>query len=281
MSETWVDAEDYDDIGEGAFDGDDIGEGAYDSEDLSEESRSVRRRRERQRRMLLERQRQARLRHQRQVQLRQQRPSIRQRPIQGSGPSQRQTIAAVRSLDLETKVELDALRRLAEESNRRANRATWAAVAGTAVDQGLDSFSANLTNQYLRAGARFAPLLFLSPQKKKGGVEGFVTDPRFVGGASILSIALLHSLANSVHSALITPAGKVTGNGTFVATAKSRLGISVPNVPFTWKSSKKWLKLDPSSGAFTVKGTHKNKDVEVTATAPNGVTNTITVTVKT
>ena len=101
---------------------------------------------------------------------------------------------------------LDSLRRAVEESNRRANRATWAAVAGTAVNQGLDSFSANLTNQYLRAGARFAPLLFLSPGKKKSGVEGFVTDPRFIGGASILGIALLHNFTSSaVHSVLITP----------------------------------------------------------------------------
>ena len=220
MSETWVDAEDYEDIGEGAYDSDDIGEGAYDSddigegaydsddigEDFGEESRSARHRRERQRRARLARQRQIMLARQRQAQMRRRRrpPLPARRPVGAPRPS-RPAIRAVRSLDLETKVELDSLRRAVEESNRRANRATWAAVAGTAVNQGLDSFSPNLTNQYVRAGARFAPLLLLSPQKKKGGAEGFVTDPRFIGGASILGIALLHNFTSRVHSVDSSP----------------------------------------------------------------------------
>ena len=207
MSETWVDAEDYEDIGEGAYDSEDIGEGAYDSEDagedFGEESSSARRRRERQRQIMLARQRQA--------QMRRRGDRRRRRAGQSGAPgTSRPTITAIRSLDLETKVGLDSLRRALEESNRRANRATWAAVAGTAVDQGLDSFATNLTNQYLRGGARFAPLLFLSPQKKKGGVEGFVTDPRFIGGASILGIALLHNFTSTVHSVLISPHDPVT-----------------------------------------------------------------------
>ena len=202
MSETWVDAEDYEDIGEGAYDSEDIGEGAYDSddigEDFGEESRSARRGRERQRQIMLARQRQAQMRRTRRP------PLPARRPVGAPRPSQ-PAIRAIRSLDLETKVELDSLRRAVEESNRRANRANWAAVAGTAVNQGLDSFSTNLTNQYVRAGARFAPLLFLSPAKKRGGAEGFVTDPRVIGGASILGIALLHNFTSGVHSVLITP----------------------------------------------------------------------------
>jgi len=207
MSETWVDAADYDDIGEGAYDSDDIGEGAYDSddagEDFGEESSSARRRRERQRQIMLARQRQAQTRHRR----RSSQPAY--RPVRAPGPG-RPTITAIRSLDLETKVGLDSLRRALEESNRRADRATWAAVAGTAVNQGLDSFSTNLTNQYVRAGARFAPLLFLSPSKKKGGAAGFITDPRFIGGASILGIALLHNFTSTVNSVVINPHEPVT-----------------------------------------------------------------------
>ena len=261
MSETWVDAEDYEDIGEGAYDSEDIGEGIYDSEDIGEgaydsedigedfgeESRSARRRRERQRPARLARQRQIMLARQRQAQMRRRRrpPLPARRPVGAPRPTP-PAIRAVRSLDLETKVELDSLRRAVEESNRRANRATWAAVASTAVDQGLDSFRTNLTNQYVRAGARFAPLLLLSPKKKKGGVEGFVTDPRFIGGASILGIALLHNFTSGVHSVVINPRGPVTApvgttgtqkvQDTLGATAKDRLGNIVQNVPFTWKS---------------------------------------------
>ena len=205
MSETWVDAEDYEDIGEGDYDSEDIGE------DFGEESRSARRQRERQQRARLARQRQIMLARQRQAQMRRLRrpPSPARRPVRAPGPS-RPAIRAVRSLDLETKVGLDSLRHAVEESNRRANRATWAAVAGTAVDQGLDSFRTNLTNQYVRAGARFAPLLLLSPQKTKGGAAGFATDPRLIGGASMLGIALLHNFTSTVHSVLISPHDPVT-----------------------------------------------------------------------
>jgi hypothetical protein len=281
MSEMWVDAEDYEDIGEGAYDSEDIGEGAYDSEDagedFGEESRSARRRREqqRQRQIMLARQRQARLRRLR-------RPPQLARRV-GAPGSSRPAIRAVQSLDLETKVGLDSLRRAVEESNRRAKLATWAAVAATAVDQGLDSFRANLTNQYVRAGARFAPLLLLSPQKRRGGAEGFVTDPRFIGGASILGIALLHNFTSAVHSVVISqPAGDVTKPDTLLATVKDRLGADVPNVPLTWKSLVPGaLDFPPgSTGNFTV-GSKQDVNVDIEATAPNQVKGTIKVHVKT
>jgi hypothetical protein len=309
MSETWVDAEDYEDLGEGAYDSDDLGEGAYDSDDLGEgvydsddagedfgeESRSARRRRERQRQIMLARQRQIMLARQRQAQMRRRRrpPLPARRPVGAPRPTP-PAIRAVRSLDLETKVELDSLRRAVEESNRRANQANWAAVAGTAVNQGLDSFSPNLTNQYLRAGARFAPMLFLSPGKKKGGAAGVITDPRVIAGASILGIALLHNFTTStVHSVLIDPYGPLTApagirpgtpvlaTGTLVAAAKGRLGISVPNAPFTWTSNNPILHFpDQSKGIFTATVTAGTATpVVVTATTPNNVTATLTVTV--
>jgi len=273
MSETWVDAEDYEDIGEGAYDSEDAGE------EFGEESRSARRQRERQRQIMLARQRQA------QIRRRQQSPSPARRPV-GAADLSRPAITAIRSLDLETKVGLDSLRREVEESNRRANRATWAAVASTAVDQGLESFHTNLTNQYVRAGARLAPLLFLSPAKKKGGAEGFVTDPRFIGGASILGIALLHNLTSTVHSVVISPIGTVTGDRTLSATAKGLLGISVPNVTFKWTSeNEKVLKFEDSTkGIFKyllapAANSTATTTVGVTAEADNGVIGTLVLTV--
>ena len=295
MSETWVDAEEYEDIGE-AEDYEYIGEGDYDSEDIGEdfgeESRSARRRRERLRRARLARRRRIMLARQRQAQLRRpRRPQLpARRPAGAPGPT-RPAIRAVRSLDLETKVGLDSLRRAVEESNRRANQATWAAVAGVAVNQGLDSFQTNLTNQYVRAGARFAPLLFLSPGKKRGGAQGFVTDPRFIGGASILGIALLHNFTSPVHSVVINPPGPVTAPAgtvagttlkvpvTVGATAKDRLGNIVQNASFSWKSSNVVLLTfpDPLKGEFiatVTAGTAASVDVTVTA---NGKQDTLAV----
>jgi hypothetical protein len=185
-------------------------------------------------------------------------------------------------------VELARLNRALEESNQRANKAIWFAVAGTVVSQGLDSFSPNLPNQYIGAGARAATLLLLSPQKKKGGAQGLITDQRTIGISLTLGVALLQTFNSTVHSVRISPVGAVAGTGTqgtLAATAKGRLGISVPNVTFTWNSSKTGVLDFPNSlsGNFTVTA-RKGKGVQtvnVTATAPNKVTDTMQVTVST
>jgi hypothetical protein len=252
MSETWVDAfstEDFEDIGEGVYDSEDTGEGVYDSEDigedLGEESRATRRRRERQRQIMLARQRQAQQRRPRQ-------PSSARRP-----PPGRQTITAIRSLDLETKVGQDSLRRALADSNRRATRATWAAVASAAVDQGLSTFDTDLQNhQYVAAGARFAPLLFLSPEKKKGGFEGFVTDPRVIGGAAILGIVLVGSFRNrsaGVSKIMITHPSPLASGGSLSALILDHNGalLAPTTYPVMWKSASSDLTVDPSTGAVT------------------------------
>jgi hypothetical protein len=274
MSETWpdaIDTEEYDDIGEGIYDSEDA---EADNEEFGEESRSARRRRERQRQIVAERNRNRQLqqRRQRLAEQRQQRIAPRQGQAPAAEAGRRQATAPVRSLDLETSVRLDALRRAVEESNRRANRATWAAVAGTTVDQGLDSFSANVTNQYVRAGARFAPLLLLSPAKKRSGVEGLLTDPRLIGAASILGITLLHGFTGSAHTVTIDdpPSDELGMNGTFDATAKDRLGNALSNAKFEWNSDKPWCLnfRDKSKGAFTLGPDEFTKEsVKITVTA--------------
>jgi hypothetical protein len=263
MSETWLDAIDTEDVGEGIDDSEDVGEGIDVGEEigeadyggLGEESRSTRRRRERQRQILLERQRQrqAQMGRQRRVPMRPQTPPPTLRPARAAGPSPRQTIAAVRSLDLETKVELDSLHRALEQSNRRAKRATWAAVASTAADQGIASFFTEAQNHpYVAAGVRFAPLLFLSPEKTRGGVEGFATDPRVIGGATILGIVLLgnfRSKAQGASTVTIADPGPITPGvgGTLTAVALDRNSVPLPTQPiFAWSSN---------SGNLTFPGT--------------------------
>jgi hypothetical protein len=284
MSEAWADAMDseaYEAFGEGAYDSEAYGEGAYDSEaygdasgeGLGEESRSDRRRRERQRQILLDRQRQ----RQAQTRLQRRAPSE-PRPARPGGPSPRQTIAAVRSLDLDTKVGLDSLRRALEESNRRAARATWAAVTSTAVDQGLASFVTDAQNHpYVAAGARFAPLLFLSPEKKRGGVEGFATDPRVIAGAAILGIALFGNFRNKeqgANSVSIGNPGDLTPGapGQLNAVVLDRSGIPLATQPtFTWTSNSSYLSFpSTTSGSFTTLDTAQGS-VLVTAQG-SGVT---------
>ncbi len=298
MSETWADAMDseaYDAFGEGAYDSEAYGEGAYDSEaygdasdeGLGEESRSARRRRERQRQILLERQRQRE--RQRLAQRRPQRPMRpERRPVRPAGPSPRQTIAAVRSLDLDTKVELDSLRRAVEESNRRAARATWAAVASTSVDQGLASFFTDAqSHPYVAAGVRFAPLLFLSPEKKRGGVEGFATDPRVIGGAAILGIALLGNFRNrpqgvgSIAGLPSQPLNVAIGDTPtqLTAVALSRDGVQLPLTPISWTSSNQAALTIDASGKITVNPNATAGMSSVVTAAAAGVASSVTVNV--
>jgi hypothetical protein len=248
MSETWVDAEEYEDLGEGTDD-------SYGSgEEFGEESRSARQRRERQR-QILDARRQAHLRRTGRPQFPASRPvraAVRARP----------TITAVRSPDLETRAAQDSLRRALEESNRRASRATWAAVAGAAVDQGLASFEDDLKNlPYVAAGARFAPLLFLSPQKKRGGVEGVITDPRVVGGAAILGIALLGNFMNKpkdVSQIQIMSPSTIASGGTLSAMAYDRNGKPLTDANITWQSGSTDLQVSPTgtiTGSSGAQGT--------------------------
>ena len=140
MSETWVGADEYEDIEEGAYDIDDA------DQDFGEESDRLQR----------ERQRRAERRYQimrhRQAQMRRPGRQPSRRVVGAPGPS-RPTIRAIRSRDPETTAELDRLGRALKESNDRANRNIWFAVAGTVVSQGLDSLSPNPPNQYIGAGA--------------------------------------------------------------------------------------------------------------------------------
>jgi hypothetical protein len=148
-------------------------------------------------------------------------------------------------------------------------------VAGAAVDQGIDSFNTDLGgHEYVKAGARFAPLLFLSPEKTRSGVEGFVTDPRVIGGAAILGIALLGTWrtksATTARVSIVSPPGTVTAPPaagiaaplSFNAQALDRNGNPVsPQPTFAWTSDTPSV-LSPAStsdGNFAVQPGSKGK----------------------
>ncbi len=270
MSETWADAMDseaYSDAyGEGAYDSEAYGEGAYDSEaygdasneGLGEESRSARRRRERQRQILLERQRQ----QQRLAQRRPQRPMpSAPRPVRAAGPSPRQTIAAVRSLDLDTKAALDSLRRELEESNRRAGRATWAAIAGVAAAEVINQFDALENHPNVSAAILGAPLLLLSPEKHKSGVEAFLLDPRVIGGAAVVGIAVASRFVGAskgVHRIQVIAPGTVDlgDSGTIAALAFDRNGNPLTGTNFTFTVIPSGvISFDSATGKFTTSNT--------------------------
>jgi hypothetical protein len=261
MSTAWMEdleTEGYDDS-EGEYDSEAEydSEGEYDSEDARSDAR---RRRARARRVALARR--------RMITARGRRPSTAVAPT--STP--RQTVAAIRNLDLETKVGEDSLRQALDRSNQRANRATYATVASVAVDQAFESFQTDFAgHEFVRAGLRFAPLLLLSPARRRPGFEGFALDPRVIGGAAIIGIVAADKLRDRdegvVDSVTISPRtiSKAGGGSSFSVIARDKKGKTISDSEVSLESTNP-TRLDLTGRTFTPKALGA-VDIKVTAGA--------------
>lgn len=148
----------------------------YDSEDARSEARRRRRRA-------------ASLHRVRQERLRRLRAQRRGTPAGSTGP--RTTTAAIQTLGLETKVDTESLRRAVADQARRANSASYGTAASVAVNQFFDTFPNTVTNPYLRAGLRFAPLMLIAPHKRGSGIQSYLRDPRVLGGVAVGGLVVL------------------------------------------------------------------------------------------
>ncbi|MFI5893993.1 hypothetical protein ACIA5D_28225 [Actinoplanes sp. NPDC051513] len=209
-----AEAEDYD------------SEGEYDGED----ARSDAARRRRARRILLDRQRMG------------QRRRLPQPVTRPGPPTARATVAAIRNLDLKTKVGEDELRRSMDQANRRARMAGYVTATSVAVDQALDTFSDDLDgHDLIRSLIRVAPLLLLSPQRTRPGVEGYLLDPRVLGGAAVAGIAAVGAFRNRGtgvdHIEINAQASPTVGDkGRFLAVAVDGKGRDV-DTTIKWAST--------------------------------------------
>jgi hypothetical protein len=130
MSSTWPESPGDEGLydSESAYDGD----AAYDGDGVrSEDARSDAQRRARARRIALARRRLA---TRRACNVRRTVPGRPPQPLQAG------TVTALRNLDLETKAGQDSRRLALDRANQQASRATYASVAGLAIDQALDTF---------------------------------------------------------------------------------------------------------------------------------------------
>ncbi|GAA0713157.1 hypothetical protein Drose_15660 [Dactylosporangium roseum] len=189
----------------------------------------------------------------------------------GRPPTPRETVAAIRNLDLETKVGEDSLRRALDQANRRASRATYVAVGSVAVDQALDTFRADLeSHDILRAALRFAPLLLLSPQRTRPGLEGYLLDPRVLGGAAVAGIAAVGAFRKRGtavdHIKINQP--KLAGGqrGKFLGLAFDGKGREVA-ATIRWRSSTPQFLEVQDDGSFEVPKLSDEQTVLVTAEA--------------
>jgi hypothetical protein len=261
--------------GEGGFEGETTYEG------YPEDARSdARRRRERRQRQIM----QAR---QRQTQLRRRpSPPPPRRPAV-PGPSPRQTIAAIRSdvrdLNLDTKLDLDAVRRALNEANRRGDRAMYSALLSIVGNQALATYDTSLgSHQAVSAAIRWAPSLLLSSSKGRPGIEGFLLSPPVIAGAVVAGIAVSGHFINAPQGAQSISIGNPSpinagSSGTMTGVALDRHAHPLPNVGLTWSSQKGLLTFtNAATGAYTA-GSNPGQDF-ITATG-GGVTNGVFVTI--
>lgn len=249
-----------------AFEGEAAGEGQY--EGYGEDARSDARRRARQRQILQARQRQAQQR--RPVRA----PAPRRPVVTAPAPAaQRQVMTAIRSLDLDTKVELDSLRRALNEANRLAYRNAWAAEASVAASQVLDSFDTGLApHDWAKALIRGAPTLLLAPGKpRRPGLEGVLFDPRVAGGVVLAGIWAVGHFRGQSHGIsdirIANPSPLASGDtGTFSAIPVDGHGRTV-TATVTWSSdTPDVLSVNATTGQYTAGDTGT---ANVTATADN------------
>jgi len=140
-------------------------------------------------------------------------------------------------VDLESKVADDRHRRELAAVRNRSSRTEYAAVAGLAVNQFLESFGGP-DNVYAKAAVRAAPLLLLSPQRRGSGVGAFATDPRVIGGAAIFGLTFLGDQRNKASLEVAAPEKLAPGSAAkFVAQVLSIKGEALPGRTVTWESS--------------------------------------------
>jgi hypothetical protein len=262
MTSIWTDDIDsesggYDDSeADGLF-----GESDFDSEDFDAEASNARRRQARARRVALARRRQALGRARSGAQL------------STTGSAAQRAASAVRTLDLETKVQEDTFRNAIAAQNKRLSRGEYAAVAGAAVTQFIDSFDTP-ENPYAKAALRFSPLLLLSPARKGAGIEGLIKDPRVIGAAAVAGLVIVGERRKQSTKAkdiqILAPSQIAKGAPvTLWADVVDKDGHPLAAEKVTWESSQTGIaSIDPNTGVIDTK-TSAGGSTVITATSGN------------
>jgi hypothetical protein len=259
--------------GEAGYEGEAYGEAGYEGEAYGEAAKSdARRRRARQQQQILA----ARRARQRRLPA----PQPRRPAVTAPSPSQRQAMTAIRSLDLDLKMELDSMRRQLAKAQRNGNLAMYSAVLSAVGSQGIDTFGNRLEkHDVVKAAVRAVPLGLLWPQHGKKGIEGVLLHPAFVGAVGIAAVVISGKVVSAPHavdsisvvSPVNVPAGKTV---TLSAVAVDRKGNAVPNISITWTSLDTTAATVDSNGGCTGVADATGKQAVITA-AGGGATGRI------
>jgi Bacterial Ig-like domain (group 2) len=190
------------------------------------------------------------------------------RPAPTTRAAVRTTQVAVRDLNLETKVQIDALRSALAAQSKRTSRSEASAVTSALASQFQGSFPQLVTHPAAKAVLSFAPLLLLSPAKKGTGVGAFASDPRVWGFGGIAALAVVAHFVDGGRGVRITritasvatvASGPPAGTAQFSASIHDAGGNVVPG-QITWISSDPaFATVDRKSGLVTAVSAGRTK----------------------
>lgn len=126
------------------------------------------------------------------------------------GADMQRTQAAIRNVDLENKVQADVFgRALRAQHERIAGNES-----GLALTKVVDELKARVPelfeNEVLKTVIPLFPLLFLKPEKKSQGIEGFISDPRVWGPVLTAAIALFSQSRDQTPQEVTVTPGEFT-----------------------------------------------------------------------
>lgn len=100
------------------------------------------------------------------------------------------TQAALRSVNIENKVQADVFGRVLKAQQQRIRGNESALAVSKVVDEFKAQFPDIFANPIIDSGLRQVSLFFLRPDKRGSGFESFISDPRFWGPALAAAIAI-------------------------------------------------------------------------------------------
>jgi hypothetical protein len=177
----------------------------------------------------------------------------------------RRTQAAVRTLDLENKVQSDTFGSALSAQSKRISGSEAAVALGTVVNQLRTSFPNLVENKVIAAGLPLTPLLLLRPARRGSGFGAVAGDPRVWASAIVAGLAIAGEFSRRSQEAQdVTITGapgslEVGDVGRIQAAALDATGKVIPGKRLTFTAEPAGVVVINERGIVTATGAGKAK----------------------
>jgi hypothetical protein len=150
------------------------------------------------------------------------------------------TQEGIEKVDLENKVQADVFSRALNQHQRRLGRSEQAFALNKVIDEARTRLPDLFQDDAIKSAFNAVPLILLAPEKKRGGVEGLIMDPRvwstlFIAGIALFARSRTQTVVKIRPETATIPAGSFdTVLSAFVTDKDGQPKSSQPT--FTWTS---------------------------------------------